>query len=250
MPVVLSKSRTTVILVGALLMLPLLSTAAYAHVAVSSSDAVRGGEAAQLSFRVPTESATATTVKLTINLPISTPFGEVLVRSIPGWTVSTKQTKLPAPVKVGDFTLDKATTSVTWSGQTGTSIGVGQFQDFEILIGPLPDKPSVQFTADQVYSDGSVVRWDQPTPASGVEPDHPAPVLYLAATPPSGALPASSPSSGAASVAATPANAITGGASVSAARRLSETALTIGVLSLIVSLVSAVLVRRRPRPAA
>jgi hypothetical protein len=35
------------------------------------------------------------------------------------------------------------------------------------------------FTATQTYSDGTVVEWDQPTPASGEEPEHPAPTLTI-----------------------------------------------------------------------
>jgi uncharacterized protein YcnI len=45
----------------AVLTLPLLATAASAHVAVSSGDAVHGREAGLITFRVPNESASATT---------------------------------------------------------------------------------------------------------------------------------------------------------------------------------------------
>jgi hypothetical protein len=71
---------------------------------------------------------------------------------------------------------------VTWTA-TGPASGIPpeQYQDFDLTVGPFPAKGTMTFTVDQYYSDGSVVHWDQPTPAGGVEPEHPAPVLTLAA---------------------------------------------------------------------
>ena len=57
---------------------------ASAHVAVNSPDAVRGGELALVSFRVPTESDPASTVTLAITLPTSTKVAEVMVQPLPG----------------------------------------------------------------------------------------------------------------------------------------------------------------------
>ena len=45
----------------------------------------------------------------------------------------------------------------------------------------LPDADTVSFPATQTYSDGSVVKWDQPPLPGGGEPEHPAPMLTLAA---------------------------------------------------------------------
>jgi hypothetical protein len=46
------------------------------------------------------------------------------------------------------------------------------------------DRDSVTFPATQTYDNGDVVAWDQPTPADGSEPQHPAPTVQL--TPASG----------------------------------------------------------------
>ena len=173
--------RLAVVAVGAVVAVPLLGTAASAHVAVSSGDAVPGGEAGLLTFRVPNESATAGTVKVTINLPTDQPVAFADSQPVPGWTVSTTERKLPAATKVGDFTLTKVTSSVTWTAGPGVQIGPDQFQLFQLLVGPLPDASTMVFSAVQVYSDGTVVRWDEPYPASGDEPEHPTPVLDLAA---------------------------------------------------------------------
>jgi uncharacterized protein YcnI len=218
--------------------------------AASSADAPCGGEAAQASFGVPSESATATTVKVTVNLPLTSQFGEVLVRSMPGWTVSTTHTKQPATVKVGGFTCDRAATAATWSAQAGSAIAVGQFQDFEILIGPLPDRPCVQFTADQFYSDGSVVKWDQPTPAAAIEPGHPAAGLLLAPAPSPGSVRLTSAGSGPAVTAASPTISAVANLTDSCARELGKTARAIGILSLPESATGVVLVWRRPRSTA
>ena len=59
--------------------------AASAHVTVSSTDAAPGGFG-KVTFRVPSESDTANTTALSIELPIDTPFAFVSVESVPGWT--------------------------------------------------------------------------------------------------------------------------------------------------------------------
>jgi len=47
----------------------------------------------------------------------------------------------------------------------------------------LPNQPSVTFPATQTYSDGKVVRWDQPPLPGGGEPEYPVPELELSGTP-------------------------------------------------------------------
>jgi uncharacterized protein YcnI len=173
--------RVTLIVAIASASVPLLAQAASAHVVVSSPDAVRGGETALVSFRVPNESPTAETVKVRIDLPVDAPVAEVLAQPLPGWTLTTSQRSLAAPTKVGDFTLTKVPASVTWTASAGTSIAPGQFQIFDLVTNPVPDKATLTFAATQTYSDGQVVHWNQPTPAGGTEPDHPAPQLTLAA---------------------------------------------------------------------
>ncbi|MCU1487774.1 MAG: hypothetical protein JWN67_4520, partial [Actinomycetia bacterium] len=79
-------------------------------------------------------------------------------KPLPGWTVT------------------KTDTTITWAGGT---IAPGEFQEFEISVGPLPAVDELVFKAVQTYDDGTVVRWIDPTPADGTEPDHPAPTLHL-----------------------------------------------------------------------
>lgn len=139
-----------------------------AHVHASSDDAVRGATAI-VTFQVPNESNTgATTTALTVSLPnVASASAEYL----PGWAV----------------TLDRdaasgITRSVTWTAAPGGGIGVNQFALFRISV-QLPDADTVSFPATQTYSDGAVVKWDQPTPPGGGEPEHPVPTLTLATGP-------------------------------------------------------------------
>ena len=164
---------------AALISIPVLAQVAFAHIVVTSPDAVQGGETALVTFRVPNESPTAGTTAVRINLPVDTPVAEVMVQPIPGWTITTTERKLDAPTKVGDFTIDKAPESVTWSAEAGTQIAPGQFQNFEIVMNPVPNAPTITFTATQTYSDGSVVTWDQPEPADGSEAEFPSPLLTV-----------------------------------------------------------------------
>lgn len=164
-----------------------LAVPADAHVTVSSAEATQGGYAV-VAVRVPTESATASTVKVQLQLPTATPFASVGVEPTPGWTDTTSTTKLAKPVTNDDGdSITTAVSEVTWTAQPGSAIEPGHFQQFFIQVGPLPKVPSVTFKAIQTYSDGSVVKWiETPAPGSTEAPAHPAPTLKLAAAQASG----------------------------------------------------------------
>lgn len=108
---------------------------ASAHVSANPSTAEQGGFT-KISLRVPTESDTASTVKLTVSIPQDTPVPFVSAQAKPGWKVDVVTTKLAAPVTVGDDTVTEAVTEVTWSGG---SIPPGQFDEFGLSMGPMPD---------------------------------------------------------------------------------------------------------------
>jgi uncharacterized protein YcnI len=184
-PPPLTRRRLT--LAGAVA-LPLLALGvvaagpASAHVVVTSPDAAPGGYGT-LVFRVPTETESAKTVKVSVTLPADAPFGDVSVRVHSGWTVATTDRKLAKPVTTDDgFTLDKAVSTVTWTATNG-GVPTGQFDEFALSVGPFPEKAGqkLTFPTVQTYSDGSVVRWDQRQQAGKAEPEHPAPTLTLAA---------------------------------------------------------------------
>jgi uncharacterized protein YcnI len=152
---------------------------AYAHVTVSSPDAAPGGFG-KLVFRVPNESQSANTTEVTVQLPADTPFPEVSVGAIPGWTATTTTTPLPEPVEIEGFTVTEAVSSVTWKAD-GDGLPPEQFAEFQLSVGPFPDVDQIVFPATQTYADGEVVSWSDPTVQGQDEPAHPAPVLSLAA---------------------------------------------------------------------
>ncbi|MDD9347486.1 YcnI family protein [Mumia sp.] len=136
---------------------------AAAHVGVDAPDAAKGGWST-LSFRVPTESDTARTTGLTVTFPKGVTFEFVSTRTKPGWKVT----------KIEDR-------SVTWTAEPGAGIAPGEFDVFDLRVGPLPtDTDTLVFPATQTYSDGSSVAWDQPTEEGAEEPERPAPVVTLA----------------------------------------------------------------------
>jgi uncharacterized protein YcnI len=156
------------------------AAAAEAHVSVHA-DSTTAGSFSQITFRVPNESESAGTVKLEVQLPSDTPFPFVSAKPIPGWKISVVEAKLPKPIEDEGTTITKAARTVTWTAEKGTQIGPGEYQEFSISAGPLPDPKEITLPAVQTYSDGKVVEWNQPTPASGEEPEHPAPAIEVVA---------------------------------------------------------------------
>jgi uncharacterized protein YcnI len=152
---------------------------ASAHVTVNPNQATQGGFA-KLAFRVPDEKDAATTVKVEVAIPSDHPISFVSVRPLSGWTAQVDKTKLDKPVKSDDGEVTEAVNRITWTAAGDAAIQPGQFQEFEISAGPLPDTDKVVFKALQTYSDGEVVRWIEETGSDGKEPEHPAPTLTLA----------------------------------------------------------------------
>jgi uncharacterized protein YcnI len=166
-----------------------LAAPASAHVTVNPNTATPGGYA-KVTFRVPDEKDNANTTKLEVTLPAGRPIASVSIKPVPGWTAVTEKTKLATPLKSGDGDITEAVSKITWTADAGSVIKPGQFQEFDVSLGPLPQSGQMIFKALQTYSDGDIVRWiDEPT-TDGTEPDHPAPVLKLAAATAPAAAPA------------------------------------------------------------
>ena len=160
--------------------------AASAHVTVNPNTATPGSYAT-VNFRVPTESETASTVKLEVDLPTDTPLSAVLVQLVPGWTATVEKGALPAPVEVEGNTITDAALKIVWQADPGVGIGQDQFQIFSAVLGPVPDTGSLVLPATQTYSDGEVVDWAAtPDEVAADDTLEPAPVLYINDTPPSG----------------------------------------------------------------
>lgn len=206
---------------------------ASAHVTVNPSTAVAGSYT-KITFRVPNESAKADTVKVTVQFPVDHPFASVSVKKEPGWTAAVTSSKLAKPVSDDDnATITEAVSSITWTADASGRIALGQFAEFDVSVGPVPAVASLAFDATQTYTDGSVVKWNEPTPASGEEPEHPAPVLTI--SPAAGAATTAPGAGGGSTTAAATAPAVTvTGAPLAAAGGSDGTARTLGVVGIIV----------------
>jgi uncharacterized protein YcnI len=90
-----------------------------------------------------------------------------MTEAMPGWTVRLDRDAAAGTVR-----------SVTWTAAPTVGIAPDQFGLFRISV-KLPDEKSVTLPATQTYSDGTVVKWDEPALPNGGEPEHPAPVLAL-----------------------------------------------------------------------
>lgn len=92
-----------------------------------------------------------------------------MAEPVPGWTVTLDRDVAAGTVR-----------SVTWSAAPGAGIAQNQFALFRLSL-KLPQSDKVSFLATQTYSDGTAVKWDEAPRPDGGEPDHPAPMLTLAA---------------------------------------------------------------------
>jgi periplasmic copper chaperone A len=153
--------------------------AASAHVRVSSGDAAPGGFG-ELTFRVPNESDTASTVGLRVQIPADTPLASVSVKPVPGWTATTTTGPVDPPVEVHGTEVTEAVSEITWTADPGAGIAPGQYQTFSISAGPIPEVDEITFPAIQTYDDGTEQAWIEPTVEGQEEPESPAPVLALA----------------------------------------------------------------------
>jgi uncharacterized protein YcnI len=156
----------------------LFAVPALAHITVSPGSA-QPGSTIVLTFHVPNEEASAYTTRVDMQIPTDHPIAQLLVRPVPGWTISVRTVTLAKPLVTDDGQFTQAVSEVIWSGG---KIAPGQFQDFSLSADPLPQGVSqLTFKTIQTYSNGDVVRWiDVPQPGQA-EPDHPAPVLLLTA---------------------------------------------------------------------
>lgn len=213
------------LLAGAAALVFATAAPASAHVGLDSPDATKGGWAT-LSFRVPTESETASTTALTVTFPKDADFEYVSTQTKPGWTVTQVEG-----------------TSVTWTARKGIGVGPGEYDVFDLRVGPLPtDADTLTFPVTQEYSDGSKVAWDQPTEEGAEEPERPAPTLAVADTDESG-----DGAHGASTGSDTPASDETGSADADSGGVDPWLVGGIVVLALAVGALGASLVRRGPR---
>jgi uncharacterized protein YcnI len=157
--------------------------AASAHVKITPNTAAAEDDI-EVTFRVPNEEEKAGTVKVEIDLPRATPFAGAEYQPVPGWTARIVEAKLPHPIRNDGVEVTEAPVKIIYTANPGVEIKAGQFQEFPVALDLTPNTGSVEFPTIQTYSNGDVVKWNEPTPADGDEPDNPAPTLYINDPPP------------------------------------------------------------------
>lgn len=224
--------------VAALVTAAVIGTAlsASAHVSVHP-DVTIAGQGAQVTFRVPDESDTASTVKLVVTLPQDRPLTDVSTKPMAGWTATVTDAPLPRPVNVGGATITRAPHTVTWTAEPGNKIAPGQYQEFAFATDALPAAGQMLLPAAQFYSDGSVTRWSEPTVAGKPEPEHPVPAFLVTAPKATGAI-------------ASTTGAQATGATAPTTTATDGTARVLGGAGLLVALLVGALVLQGRRPAA
>ena len=154
---------------------------ASAHVGVSSQDAAPGGFG-KITFRVPNESDTASTVGLRIQIPEEAALASLRTQPMAGWTATLTTTDLAEPLENHGQELTSYVSVVEFRADAGAGIAPRQFQEFSLSGGPFPDADQLAYPTVQLYNDGTEAAWIEPSVDGQEEPERPAPVLALAAT--------------------------------------------------------------------
>ncbi|PRH77624.1 hypothetical protein C6N75_19220 [Streptomyces solincola] len=176
-----SRARAALVAGAAVSSVALFAGPAFAHVSVQPQGEAAKGGYATVNFKVPNERDNASTVKLEVTLPADTPMASVMPQPVPGWTVKVDKAKLAKPLDVHGKKITEAPSKITWTAD-GSKIGPGQFQQFPVSLGQLPENADqLVFKALQTYDNKEVVRWIEEPKEGGAEPETPAPVLQLSA---------------------------------------------------------------------
>jgi periplasmic copper chaperone A len=154
-----------------------LPSVAQAHVTVQPGTA-EGGGFAVVAFRVPNERDDASTTQVRVTLPEDQPIGSVQTTPVPGWKIATASRQLDKPIEMFGEQQDSVVSEVTWTATAG-GIRPGQFQDFDLSLGKLPDSGQMVFNTLQTYSSGEKVNWNEVSADPSVESEHPAAILRI-----------------------------------------------------------------------
>ena len=132
---------------------------AAAHVTVTAPGATPGGSDQQITFRVPVEKDVADRPGSPSQLPTDTPIASVDVAADAGLDAHADDDQAREADQDRRRRRSPRPSRRSPGRRTGRGLKPGEFGQFTILAGQLPDASSLTFKAMQTYSDGSVVRW-------------------------------------------------------------------------------------------
>jgi uncharacterized protein YcnI len=144
--------------------LVILPAIAGAHVEIEADGSLSADGTQKATLTVPNECEGSETTNIVLNLPATPALNTVEVAPEAGFTYADSKN---ADGSVKDLTI-------------AGSITGSEEKKFALTLASIPpDTTEIKMTALQNCADGSVIRWIEPTPANGEEPEHPAPVLEI-----------------------------------------------------------------------
>jgi len=168
-----------IVLIGATAAAVLAGPLASAHVN-AELDGAGPGEFGLITLRVPTESGDAATTKVEARIPDDVQLRTVLAEPVAGWNIDIKKRTIPPIYKDDGTPVTEVVSSVTWTAN-GPGIAPGQFGQFALDVGPLPDAATLAVPTVQTFSDGTVKEWTQPVTADDDDPQFPVPTVTIGA---------------------------------------------------------------------
>lgn len=159
----------------------LSASSATAHVTAALEGPAAPGDYALITLRVPTESGTAATTKVEMRIPEDVVLKNVLVEPVPGWRIDTTKKKITPITEDDGDQVTEVIDSVTWTA-TGPGIPRGQFVQFGLDVGPLPDISTLALPTMQFFADGTERAWTQKKTGPD-DPESPEPVVAIGAAP-------------------------------------------------------------------
>ena len=158
----------------------LVSPSATAHVGAY----IEGGEPGEtglITLRVPAESDNPPTTKVEVRIPDDIQIRNVRPQPVAGWQLDIQKKKTNPTIYRDDGTpVDEVVSSVTWTA-IGPGLMPGQFDDFVLEAGPLPDVETLSLPTFQTFADGTTDAWTEPVP-EGSDPEFPVPTVTLGAS--------------------------------------------------------------------
>lgn len=184
-----SLRRTAGVLMVSAAVTVLTSPSAAAHVDASLDGTGPGGFGV-VTLGVPGEAGKPTTTKVEVRIPEETPLRTVRAEPAPGWKLDIQKRKIDPPLRKDDGTpVNEVVSTVTWTAASGGGIPEGQFQEFALYLGPMPDADTLALPTTQTFADGTSEAWTE-QPTGGDKPKFPVPTVTIGKTADSGMLPA------------------------------------------------------------
>jgi len=148
-----------------------LPAIAGAHTEITTEGKLSADGTIAATINVEEECPAPGTVKDELVFPSTPALDNVTAAPVDGWTA-----------QVDKDPTTGAVSKITWTGSAPA--GTKEIL-FPVTMGTIPSSTdSIVFTSVQTCADGSVVRWVEPIPADGTEPEFPTPVLAIKATTP------------------------------------------------------------------